>query len=377
MNEDMKVIGDGSEEAPFTSSDGRAGLQYKLDSLTHGGIVELESLRYNLEKTLTLDSSSRAIVGKIWCCNTDPNGVFESKFGTKLRLIGRDFPAIRVGDAVNPISGAKVAELGVQGDIPGMDTRPLMDFDNPEASAGLCIDKVRCDQCSFTRLSFCGLSSAVCLSGTAMSDACRFENINVDGCAIGFYISPKTCVYSHVKNCVAADTPYYGAYVVGTGKRIANLTLADTHFVRNGGAFEDADGRIHASVLFRDTDRCEIRNCLFDSPGTFWHYPDDAKRNGDKDEIIKRKTVALAVIGNGHRILGNTFLNSSDDSIRITGNGNVLMSNIADGNVRISGKGNYVSSLAFTSSDARLILEGEAKDSTVIFGVEEWRIVKI
>ena len=377
MDENKIALGDGSESSPYTSLDGTAGIQTALVALKHGGALELESARYDIEKTVTLDESSRAIVGKIWSCNTDPNGVFEAKTGTKIRMQGRDYPAIRIGDTTDPISGSKVCELGVQGDIPGMDTRPLVDFDRPEASAGLVIDKVRCDQCHFENLSFCGLASAVCLSGTAMSDACVFDAINVDGCGNGFWVSPRVSVYSHIRNCVAADTPYYGVYVDGKGKRIHNLAIYNTHFVRNAGAFVDGDGMIHASVLLKDVDRCEVRDCLFDSPGTFWHYPDNAKHNKEKDEIIKRSAVALYVKGNGHRIRGNAFYNSSDDSIRIIGNGNILMSNICDSNVRISGRDNYVSSIAFTNPDARLILEGEAWDTTVIFGVEESRIVKI
>ena len=377
MNEEKTVFGDGSELDPYTSPDGTAGIQAALNALRHGGALELESARYNIEKTVTLDESSRAIVGKIWSCNTDPNGVFEAKTGTKIRMNGRDYPAIRIGESTDPISGARVRELGVQGDIPGMDTRPLVDFERPEASAGLAIDKVRCDQCHFQDLSFCGVANAVCLSGNAMSDACVFDSINTDGCGNGFWVTPRVSVYSHIRNCVVADTPYYGVYVNGSGKRIHNLAIYNTHFVRNAGAFVDGDGKIAASVLLTDVDRCEVRDCLFDSPGTFWHYPEGATHNKEKDEIIKRASVALYIKGNGHRIRGNTFYNSSDDSIRIIGNGNILMSNICDSNVRISGRDNYVSSIAFTRPDARLILEGEACGTTVIFGVEESRIVRI
>lgn len=377
MEQNMIVSGNGSEEQPFRSADGTAGLQTALNSLTHGGCLELSSSRYDLEKTIVIDSCSQALVGKVWCCNTDPNGVFESKAGTKLRLIGTDFPAIRMGDTCDPISGSKICELGIQGDISGMDTRPLVDFDHPEASAGICIDKVRCDQCHFTNLSFCGLATGIYSAGTAMTDACVFENINVDGCGNGFWISPRACVYTHIRSCVAADTPYYGVYVCGTGKRIHSLEILSTHFVRNGGAFTDDSKKIPAAVLLKDVDRCEVTHCLFDAPGTFWHYPDHAVKSSDRDAVIKRKTVGLYVIGNSHRICNNSFYNSSDDSIRIEGNDNILISNVCDGNVRISGKGTFISTLVFTKPDARLILEGDAKDSTVIFGVEEHRIIKV
>ncbi|MBE6611311.1 MAG: hypothetical protein E7632_02360, partial [Ruminococcaceae bacterium] len=172
ITENKIRTGDGSEEHPFCSKDGTAGIQTELDALTHGGCLMLTSSRYNLSKTVVIDSCSRALTGQIWCCNTDPNGVFESKAGTKLRLMGKDFPAIRMGDKSDPVSGSRVSELGVQGDIPGMDTRPLLDWAHPEASAGICIDRVRCDQCDFSRLSFCGLANGICASGTAMTDGC-------------------------------------------------------------------------------------------------------------------------------------------------------------------------------------------------------------
>ena len=372
---DKKIYGDGSESAPYRSNDGTAGIEPSLRALSHGGCLELESARYNLERTVTIEECSQKILGKVWACNTDPNGVFESPNGTKLRLMGRDFPAIRVGDKTNPISGSKVCELGIQGDIPGMDTRVLVDFRHPERSAGICIDKVRCDQCAFTDISFCGLANAVCTSGTAMTDACVFERLNVDGCGNGFWINSAVSVYSHIRYCVAADTPYYGAYVDGAGKRMHNLEIMSTHFVRNGGAFTEDDGMLPAAVLLKDVHRCEVTHCLFDNPGTFWLYSDDSKDNGEKREIITRKTPALRIIGNEHRIRDNTFYNSSDDSIVIEGHGNILLGNICAGNVRIKGRASYIANLVFTKPESRLILEAD-DNSTVIFGVEEHRIVR-
>ncbi len=373
----IKTYGDGSENNPYVSDDKCGGIQAGLNNLLHGGCLELESARYNIEKTITVEQCSQRILGKIWACNTDPNGVFESPNGTKLRLTGRDFPAIRIGDRTNPISGSKVSELGIQGDIPGMDTRPLVNFEHPEYSAGICIDKVRCDQCGFSDISFCGLANAVCASGTAMTDACVFERLNMDGCGNGFWINPAVSVYSHIRYCVAADIPYYGIFVDGTGKRIHNLEIMSTHFVRCGGAFTDADGMIPAAVLLKNVHKCDIYHNLFDNNGTFWHYPDDAVENGQRDEEIHRNTVSLYVIGNEHRIRDNTFYNSSDDSIRIEGHGNILMNNICDGNVRIRGRASFINGLCFTKPESRLILEGDAKNTTVIFGVEEHRIVRI
>ncbi len=178
---------------------------------------------------------------------------------------GREYPALLMGDKQDPISGAIIRDIGVQGDINGMDTRSLVDFSAQEKAAGLCLNRVHADQCAVT-------------------------------------------------------------------------------------------------------------HCIFDAPGAFWYYDGNAKENTQR-QILRRKTPALRIIGNENRICDNTFMHSFDASILIEGDGNILMGNIADGNVCISGKGNMVSSLVFTNRDARLILKGEARETTVLFGVEESRII--
>jgi hypothetical protein len=185
--------GNGTEENPYRSADRTAGIQSELDAIAaRGGLLNLESARYDIEKSIVLDTSSLALDGGVWACNTDPNGVFESKFGTKIRMHGTDYPALVMGRATDPISGAIIRNLGVQGDIVGMDTRPLVNFDEPRRAAGLCLDTVRTDQCAFTKLSFCGLANAVVATGNAEIDACIFENINTDGCGNGFWFSPRS-----------------------------------------------------------------------------------------------------------------------------------------------------------------------------------------
>lgn len=376
-SKDYKYIrfGVGSETEPFHSDDGCAGIKTELSALAdRGGKLRLESGRYDIDAPITVDSSSTCLSGGVWACNTDPNGVFESKFGTKIRMHGRDYPALLIGRECDPISGAIVRDIGVQGDIVGMDTRPLVDFEHPERSAGLCLDKVRTDQCTFSKLSFCGLSNAVVATGEAEIDACIFEDINTDGCGNGFWFSPRASYYTRVRSCIMADNPYYGFYVGGAGKHIHNLEILDSHFVRNGGAFSDEGDCISAAVFFDRVKGCAVTHCLFDDPGTFWYYDAAAKSNNER-QPSHRKTVALRVVGDKNRIRDNTFSHSSDDSIVIDGNQNILIGNIADGNVRISGEGNTVATLVFTTPNARLILEGKAKDTTVLLGVEQSRIV--
>ena len=376
-NDCISLFGSGTESAPYRSPDGTAGIQKKLDALAErGGRLHLSCGRYDLEHTVVLDTSSLCLSGDIWSCNTDPNGVFESAYGTKLRMRGKDFPAIAVGGNTDPISGAIIRDLGVQGDIPGMDTRPLVDFLDPKRASGLCLDAVRTDQCEFSKLAFCGLANGIAATGNAEIDGCIFEKINADGCGNGIFFSPRASYYVRFRSCILADTPYYGFFADGKGRFIHNLDILDSHFVRNGGTFREDDGHIPAAVLLDHISHCSVTHCLFDDPGTFWYYKDTATRNNER-QPSHRRTVALYVIGNENRIRDNTFLNSSDDSIRIVGNGNVLLSNISDGNVRITGENNVVSNLVFTKPDARLILEGEAKNTTTLISVSEDRVVRI
>lgn len=368
--------GDGSETNPYRSADGTAGIQDELSALSErGGILNLKSARYDIERPIVIDSSSLCLDGGVWACNTDPNGVFESKNGTKLRMHGKSFSALRVGVNTDPISGAIIRNLGIQGDISGMDTRHLVNFNQPTHSAGLSLDGTRCDQCAFTKLSLCGLANGVSASGSAEIDACIFENINTDGCGNGFWFSPRASYYARVRACIMADNPYYGFYLGANGKNIHNLEILDCHFVRNGGAFTDSDGMPPAAVFFDNVSRCAITQCIFDDPGTFWFYDENATENSER-QPSHRKTPALRIAGNENRIRGNTFLNSSDDSATIVGDGNILIGNVCDGNVRIRGRNNVVSTLVFTKPTSRLILEEDACDSTVILGVEPHRIVK-
>ena len=368
--------GSGREDDPFRASDGTAGIQTELDALSsRGGVLTLESGRYDVEKSIVMDTPSLCLSGGGWACNVDPNGVFESKFGTKIRLHGTNYPALIMGRKCDPISGAVVRDIGIQGDIVGMDTRPLVDFSAPQKAAGLCVDAVRTDQCAFTKLSFCGLANAVVATGTAELDACTFENLNTDGCGNGFWFSPRASYYTRIRSCVVADNPYYGFYLGGKGKFIHNLEIVDSYFVRNGGAFPEDGEHLPAAVFFDHVSHCALAHCVFDAPGVFWYYDDHATQNAERQPSHK-KVPALRVIGNENRIRDNTFLNSSEDSIRINGNGNVLIGNIVDGNVRISGEGNTVATLVFTNPQARLILEGKAKNTTILHGVEEWRVIR-
>ena len=338
-----------------------------------GGAVHLAAGTYEMNETVVIDTPSSKLQGEVWAYNLDPNGVFETPYGTKLRLKGRDFPAISVG-VDNVPAGAMVCDIGIQGDIKGMDTSPLLNIENPSASAGLYFGSQRVDQGEFSKISCCGLAIAVCAADNAELDACCFEKINMDGCCIGTYFSPRASYYAHFRQCIVADTPSYGFFFDGTKKHISNVDITDTHFVRNCGASPIIDEE-PAAVYLKNISNCFFRDNLVDFPGVFWYFDDNATSN-DERQPSTVPAIGLHVKGNQNRITGNTFNHSSRESVIIEGHRNILMSNIADGNVVIEGEGNMVNGLVFTTPDARLILRGAAKDTTLVLGVEESRIVK-
>ena len=343
-------------------------LQERLDGLCErGGRLELAAGAYERERPLWLDGSGICLSGECWACNTDPNGVFETRWGSKLRMRGTDYAAICIGRTCDPISGAAVRELGVQGDIPGMDTRPLVNAQEPWRASGLCLDAVRTDQCEFSRLSFCGLANGVYVGGAAEVDACVFEKINVDGCANGFYFAPQASYYAHIRQCVIADNPYYGIYVKGRG-RMHNLEIFDNHLVRNGGCFTDEQEG--AAIFLDGAQACDVCRNLIDAPGVYWHYPDGATRN-DERQPSRRTTVGLRVKGNGNRIRDNVFRNGTQ-AMLVEGDGNVILNNLCDGDIEVRGQGNVVHNVIFTKPQARLIVAGEA----TVMGVPQERIIR-
>jgi len=344
----------------------------ELKKLNHGGKVSLPAGQTDISEPVILDTPCIKIEGDIWCCNADPNGVFECEYGTKLKLAKNDIPAIYVGKE-NVLCGIVIKDIGIQGNIKGMDTRGMFDFENPCASSGICFDSKRVDQGEVSKVSCCGLGSGICVTGTAEIDGCTFEKINVDGCCIGFYFAPGASFYPIFKNCIAADNPWYGFFVNGEGIEMHNLDINDFRFVRNGGAFPDEFPYPKAAVCFYKVSDCSVRNNIFDLAGTFWYYDDDATENCQRQPSVQ-PTPALWIEGNRNRITGNTFLTSSDKSVVVKGDCNILMNNIVDNDILIDGNGNIVSNIVFTSGDAKIIV---SKDScgTEFINIPKERIV--
>ncbi|MGM9683258.1 MAG: metallophosphoesterase family protein [Eubacteriales bacterium] len=374
--EDLTATGEGSEEHPYVSKDGTAGIAKELQALTaRGGSVRLSNARYDISAPIVIDTPCVRLSGEIWGYPSDPNGVFEAHHGTKLRLQGKDFPAILLGRS-QTIGGNIISDIGIYGDCIGMDTRPLYVPELPISSSGLAFTNVRSDQCHFSKLSFCGLACGIYAAESAKIDACRFEGINTDGCYMGVMFAPSAAYYARFDKLIVADTPAFGFLLDGTNGIIHNVEIQDCHFVRNGGSFrEDCTPEKTAAVMFRNVNNSLIRNSLLDYAGVFWYYEPTAKENTEK-HITKAPCTSLWICGNKNRVIDNTVSHSSGDSIIIEGDENILMGNIVDGNVVISGNGNVVQNLVFTSQSARLVLTENSSD-TLIFSVPEERIIRL
>lgn len=344
----------------------------QLTALEKGGKVYLPAGEYDVTEPIIMDIPCQKIEGEVWNYSSDPNGVFESRYGTKLRLRRNDIPAIDIAPQ-QVLGGNVIKDIGIQGNITGMDTRGLFDFSNPAANSGLYFGGQRIDQAEFSKISFCGLASAVCAAGDAEIDGCTFEKINTDGCCIGFYFAPRAAYYPMFRYCIAADNPSYGFFADGRGRSMHNLDISEMRFVRNGGAFPE-DDLPHAAVCLLGINKSAVRDSLIDDAGTFWYYDPDATRNNQRQPSYQ-KTISLYVEGNDNRITGNTITNSSSDAIVIKGNNNVLIGNIVDTDIVVEGNGNILSANVLTKPESRIILKGTC-EGTQIFGIEEDRIVR-
>ncbi|MBQ8431490.1 MAG: hypothetical protein IJX28_01265 [Clostridia bacterium] len=341
-----------------------------------GGAIFLPVGEYPVESSILMDTPSLRVQGEVWAYNLDPNGVFETRFGSKLRLVGKDHAAFSIGKNDLP-AGSMIADIGIQGDIIGMDTRGMFDPAKPWASAGLYFGGERVDQGEFYKISNCGLAAGVSCAENTEIDACDFRKINVDGCDVGFYFAPRASYYTRFHRCIVGDTPSFGFYATSPDEktRIHNLEIVDTHFVRNSGA-NHIQGVEPAAVFLNQVSTTTFMNNKIDDAGTFWYYEPDAKSNSDKT-VYKTPAIGLHMIAKRSQIMNNVIQRSSRESIVLCGTENAVVGNVVDGDVVIEGEGNIVNCLTFTKPEARLILKGAAATTTVVLGVEEHRILRI
>ena len=349
-------------------------LNRQLQDMTYGGKLMLPIGEYTIEEPIVVDTPCIKIEGDVWNYPSDPNGVFESPYGTKLKLYKNDIPAFSIGDQ-HVLGGNVIKDIGIQGNIVGMDTRGLFDYENPSASAGLCFAGTRVDQGEFSKLSMCGLASGICVTGNASIDGCTFKQLNTDGCCVGFYFSPQASYYPMFRNCIAADTPYYGFFVNGENRILHHLEISDTNFVRNGGAFPEDNPYPKAAVCFYKVSNCAVKNCTFDRAGTFWYFSPDATKNEER-QSSKQPTPALYIKGNKNQIVGNSFSRCVSDAIVIHGDHNVIMNNIVDKNIVVRGSRNIFINNVFTRDDARIIISEHSYDNEFI-NISDDRIVKL
>ena len=341
-----------------------------------GGAVFLPVGEYPVEEPILMNTPSLRVKGEVWAYNLDPNGVFETRFGSKLRLKGRDISAFSIGRDDLP-AGSMISDIGIQGDIIGMDTRGMFDPEKPWASAGLYFGGERVDQGDFNKISCCGLAVGVSCAENTEIDACDFRKINVDGCDVGFYFATRASYYTRFHRCIVGDTPSFGFYATSPDEktRIHNLAICDTHFVRNSGANHLTDVE-PAAVFLNNVSMSTFMNNKIDDAGTFWYFEPDAKSNSDKT-VYKTPAIGLHMIAKKSQIMNNVIQRSSRESIVLRGTENAVVGNVVDGDVVIEGEGNIVNCLTFTKPEARLILKGAAATTTSVIGVEEHRIVKI
>ena len=51
------------------------------------GRIHLSAQQYNISEPILIDRPCVRLEGEVWAYSSDPNGVFESHYGTQLRLL--------------------------------------------------------------------------------------------------------------------------------------------------------------------------------------------------------------------------------------------------------------------------------------------------
>lgn len=325
-----------------------------------GKKVYLPSNEYLLKSPIKIDKAIN-LQGEFRYYPNDPNGVFENVGGAKLKTEG-NFNAVEI--STDLIGGILISEIGVQGNIYGMDTRNS--FDEKDISSGISIIKGRIDQGNFNRISVTGKPSAISILKGGEIDATLFQNVNTDGCAVGVYFCPEHTYYARFDSCVIADTPDCGFYAKSNGSS-HDLSITNCYFVRNAGQAKFSNNAVYISGI----NSVNFTNNVIDDTGTFWYYHPTAKSNGDKTEI-KENATSLYINGNKCIISNNQIVGGTGNAVILEGDDNLISSGIYDKNIIISGNNNTVNGVKLLNG-AKLILKDAI--NTQIYGVDEKDVI--
>ena len=342
----------GTEERPYISLDGTGGLTQAMFNLeARAGKVRIPSARFNLTASPVVKRKNIHIEGDAWNYSNDPNGVYESPNGSKLRLMSAELAGLIFSGVAN-ISGGRVSQIGVQGTIANSNTKGLFSIANAAKHTGANFPSARVDQFEMYRFNACGLSSGLSFTGGDI-DACIFDRLNVDGCNVGIYFSPTNTYYTKFKDSIVADCPSQGMWVkkaVG-GNDLQMLIIEGLVLVRNCGAMTAAQlsESEAASLLITGVVTSIIRGNQIDNTGVWWEY--FTTGNGTKT-IHTMVAAALIFSGSGSKIHDNIIGGATGNSAIIRGANNEVTNNkfAANNSLLIEGSSNIISSNTVSSS---------------------------
>lgn len=345
----------GTENNPFTSTDGTAGFRDVISKLTaRGGKIRVPNGTYIISNPIYLIQKNIHIEGDIWNYANDPNGVWESNNGTKLKATRQDMPIMALTGSSN-LSGGRIAQVGFQGIVANSNTRDLFSISNAGNDCGISMPTARIDQFELYRVAFCGLASGISVTGGSI-DACIFDRVNTDGCNVGIYFHPSNTYYAKIKDSIIADCPAQGIHI---GKSAIDphdlqmLNLDGLVLVRNCGAMTDeqlAESEA-ASALIKNVRFSIIRNCEIDNTGVWWEYFSNADRSRTIHTMI---ATGLILEGYYNQVINNRINGATGYSLDLRGNNNIVSNNqlYADDSVMITGNNNKIKDCDITSKSA-------------------------
>lgn len=386
---------------PFEGVDGAGGINIAILRLKQGGKVRIPSANFLLTRPIIVSSRSIKIEGDSWNYPNDPNGVYASNEGSKLK-VDVDGSGLQLNNA----SGTTISDIGFQGQYTNGEVKGTFDRTMPIKNSGICSVVGRNDQMEISRVSCQGLSAGFSIVPNGDIDATIFERLNADGCNIAFLFSPKDTYYAKVRDSIFADCPAYGVCVIkntmSDAHNLQMLTIDGIVCVRNGGGFskqqlEQFGNDMAAGMLISGVVYSMIINNQIDNSGVYWDTTRASEvgylfEYANSENIISNNTgevfatkdyvydchglileghetlvsnnrvngtrggYALKVIGNYNNVVNNTL--NGTKGIYLNGNSNNVTNNIVKGDIEIDGNNNKLSDIFISSGKTIIIHSG-------------------
>ncbi len=290
--ESLATGGDGSEDAPWTSTrDFTGGIQSAIDRLeqSRGGEVRLAAGRYDFTSSHSMVTIRRPGI-RLACAargySVDPNGVAEGTTGCKIKVTAPG-SAITLGQTKGQprLGGQDVDAVYIWGAGTNACSYPFTTCSGVRVTGDL-------DQSHFNNMVFANLGCGFTLDRSGSLDSVKIQNSSFDGNGTGISLQ-STDPYTAIQDNIIADNALQGIAANRT-HTVNRLTISGNIFVRNCSACR----LLSANVLWMQDESRIVDNNFSEAGGAAG------------GRVVKADQILL--YGSDNVITGN-FFGYSDD----------------------------------------------------------------